>query len=199
MSPRFLVGLLVSVFFFAGTEGRGEELGFRLRYNPLIVSQNERFEDNGAGSDHASSRYGFWAFQGVLKSGLGFGHSRVETSGEIDDGASFSTSVTNVDLSYTFGWRWSLTLGLGWVVSGEATLNEDGSTYKTKSFQGHSGFFTLGIPTLLKGMFPRELLIGLRQSNLRFQDLSYDNGNTTITRSSSLQLKNQHVFLGLGW
>jgi len=191
MRRRFFTGLAVLLALLVGGPGRAAGIDWRLRVlNPSMESGT--LVDNQTKSTSAPTTSGLGVHI-VLANGFGFGATGLRSKGTVN-GNSVSMTSDNADLSYTFGQRWSMTLGVGWALTGKATLTESGTRYDTENLRGGSGFLLLGMPFL-----GGEVLLGFRQTNVRYQDLKYDSGSSTTTRANPLEAKTQQGLVGFGF
>lgn len=191
MRRFFFTGLAFLLSFLASGEGVAAGIDWRLRV--LTPTQESgSLTDNGTKSTSPPTTSGL-GFHIVMSNGFGFGTTRVRSKGTISANSVSSTS-DNVDLSYTFGERWSVTLGVGWGLTGKATLIESGTRYDTENLRGGSGFALFGIPFL-----GGEALLGFRQTSISYLDLKCDSGSSTTTRVNPLKTDTQQVLLGFGF
>ncbi len=191
MRRFFFTGLAAALVFLGG--GKGEAAGIDWRLRMLTPMQEVgSFTDNQTKSSSAPNTSGF-GMHIVMSNGFGFGATGLYSKGTVNGNAATATS-SNVDLSYTFGEAWSVTLGAGWALKGKATLTENGTRYETENLRGGSGFVLFGMPFL-----GGEVLLGFRQNSVSYLDLKYDSGSATTTRANLLKSDTQQVMLGLGF
>ncbi len=145
MRRIFFTGLALLLGFLGNGEGVAAGIDWRLRML-MPTQESGSLTDNGTKSTSPPTTSGL-GFHIVMSNGFGFGTTRVRSKGTISANSVSSTS-DNVDLSYTFGERWSVTLGVGWGLTGKATLTESGTRYDTENLRGGSGFALFGIPFL---------------------------------------------------
>lgn len=131
-----------------------EDSSFRLR--SLISS----------GEDISATR------NAVIWNGWGLGISTWSYEKTID-GNKFELSNMTHDFSYTFGKEWSLTIGIGFNLEGEGTINNTANEYKTTIVSGNYNFAVLGTEF---GIF--EILFGYRKDDFEYAEFS--DGSTTL-------------------
>jgi len=191
MRRIFFTGLALLLGFLGNGEGVAAGIDWRLRM--LMPTQESGSLMDNRTKSTSSSTTSELGFHIVLSNGFGFGATGLRSKGTVN-GNSASTTSDNVDLSYTFGQRWSVTLGVGWALTGKATLTESSTRYDTENLRGGGGFALLGMPFL-----GGEALLGFRQSRVRYLDLKYDSGSSTTTRANPLKTDIQQVLLGFGF
>ena len=178
-------GILVALF-------QGQALAediWRLRYLILSAEQGKISVSGNESSDTPKTE----GFSGhlVFGSGIGFGFTTMKTEGKIGND-SLSLQSDNIDISYTFGADWNLTLGYGRGMTGKGNL--DGSKdYVTSKVRGDAFFILLGIPFI-----GGELIGGFRKNELEFGPFQTSlNGKETKLESNVIN-RSEHLMLGYG-
>ncbi len=188
MFVRFILLLLFFVFF-SHTAG-AEEL-WRLRY----VIPNSEFGRMTQGADESTETPTTSGHSGhiVFANGFGVGYNRMYTSAILNS-SSHRFQSDNLDLSYTLGEKFSLTVGVGNSISGSAEATINGISYITENLKGEATFINLGIPLL--GI---ELLLGYRQNHIEYRNYQGDNSGTTVVIATPFILRSEQLMVGLGF
>ena len=126
----------------------------------------------------------------IVWGSLGIGQTAMDFNLE-SSGNTYDMKNTSSDISYMFGNKLTLTLGLGSPTSGEGTINTSGNVYSSDNVSGLSTFGTLGI-----GIGPLEFLAGIREDQITYINLTDSNLNTTL--GSDFKIKGRQFLIGIG-
>ena len=122
--------------------------------------------------------------------GLGFNQMSFKSTASTN--SVYEMENTTLDLSYTFGDKWTATAGLGYVFGGkgEITINSSNQKYETESVSGYAFFGLFGIEwESIEG------LIGTRHYIIKYSDLKSQN----YTAAAPLDLTVTELVLGFGY
>ena len=110
----------------------------------------------------------------------------------IKSGNTVDLENTSMDLSYTFGYEYTLTLGVSSVDSGEFSgITSDSNIYNSSNVEGSGYFSIFGIEF---GIF--EILLGYKYIRYAFTDL--ESNTTTSTYMSSFDDSGSLYLTGIG-
>jgi len=129
----------------------------------------------------------------VFANGIGLGYSTAMTNGNLED-ISYKFKKNSLDLSYTIGRSFSLTLGTGKIINGRGDIILDGEGYTTESVAGKSFFLNLGIP-----FFGGEFLLGYRQDNSKFKNYQCQMSGKSVILSEPVNLVSGQINVGIGF
>ena len=184
---RFVIfaGLLAALF-------QGQALAediWRLRYLVLSAEQG-KISVSGNESSETPKTEGFSGHL-VFGSGIGFGFTTMTTEGKIGNDA-LTLQSDNIDISYTFGTDWNLTLGYGRGMTGKGNI--DGSkNYVTSKVRGDALFILLGIPFI-----GGELIGGFRKNELEFGPFQTSVNGIETKLENNVINHSEHLMLGYG-
>ena len=109
----------------------------------------------------------------------------------IESGNTFDVENTSMDLSYTYGYEYTLTLGISSVDSGELSgITSDSKIYNSSNVEGSGYFSIFGIEF---GIF--EILLGYRY--IRYTFINIESESTSIYFSSFSKSGSQYL-TGIG-
>jgi len=122
--------------------------------------------------------------------GLGFNQMSFKSTASTN--SVYEMENTTLDLSYTFGDKWTATAGLGYVFGGkgEITINSSNQKYETESVSGYALFGLFGIE-----WESVEGLIGTRYNSIKYSDLTSQN----YTSAVPLNITVTELVLGFGY
>jgi len=110
----------------------------------------------------------------------------------IESGNTVDLENTSMDLSYTYGYEYTLTLGISSVDSGELSgITSDSKIYNSSNVEGSGYFSIFGIEF---GIF--EILLGYKYIRYAFTDL--ESNTTTSLYMSSFDDSGSLYLLGIG-
>ena len=184
---RFIIFASLLAVLFQG-QALGEDI-WRLRYLVLSEEQGKIFVSGNESSETPKTE----GFSGhlVFDSGIGFGFTTMTTEGKIgNDGLTLQSD--NIDISYTFGTEWNLSLGYGRGMTGKGNI--DGiKNYVTSKVRGDSLFILFGIPFI-----GGELLGGIRKNELEFGPFQTNINGTETKLGNNVINRSEHLMLGYG-
>lgn len=183
-----IFGLFFLGFFLLSTTLEAAGPPWRLRFI-APRSESGALQLNEQTPEDASNSSGK-GFSLIFGNGFGFGISNMQTDGSVA-GNPVSVSADSLDVSYTIGSRWSLTLGVGTITAGDSTLWQSGVAYATGNVEGRTALGLLGLPFL-----GGEVLVGMRGDDVEYRgyrSASSPNPTSTVLTSSTRQ-----VMLGFG-
>jgi len=128
----------------------------------------------------------------VIWKEYGLGFNQMSFKSTASPNSVYEMENTTLDLSYTFGDKWTATAGLGYVFSGkgEITINSSNQKYETESVSGYALFGLFGIE-----WESVEGLIGTRYNSIKYSDLKSQN----YTAAVPLNLTVTELVLGFGY
>ena len=127
----------------------------------------------------------------IIWDGVGIGQT-VFTYKTIISGNTVDLENTSIDLSYTYGYEYTFTLGISSVDSGELSgITSDSKIYSSSSVFGYGFFSILGIEF---GIF--EILLGYKYIRYAFTDL--ESNTTTSLYMSSFDDSGSLYLTGIG-
>ena len=113
----------------------------------------------------------------IIWNGWGIGQSVLKYKASIS-GYTIDLENTSIDLSYTFGDEYTLTLGSSAVSSGKLTIiSSDSDIYNSSNIEGYGYFGILGIEY---GIF--EILLGYQNIRYTFIELESESTSTNLRR-----------------
>ena len=113
----------------------------------------------------------------IIWNGWGIGQSVLKYKASIS-GYTIDLENTSIDLSYTFGDEYTLTLGSSAVSSGKLTIiSSDSDIYNSSNVEGYGYFGILGIEY---GIF--EILLGYQNIRYTFIELESESTSTNLRR-----------------
>ena len=176
---------MLKSFFLAADEV------WRLRYSTLISGENviSRNSISSSAEMNTSGHSGNFVFA----NGIGLGFSTTITNGNLED-ISYKFKNSSLDLSYTIGRSFSLTLGTGKMINGRGEIILDGEGYSTESVSWESIFLNLGIP-----FFGGEFLLGYRQDNSKFKNYQCQMSGKSVILSEPVNLVSGQINAGIGF
>jgi len=126
----------------------------------------------------------------IIWDGVGIGQSVLKYK-TIESGNTVDIENTSMDLSYTYGYEYTLTLGISSVDSGELSgITSDSKIYNSSNVEGSGYFSIFGIEF---GIF--EILLGYRYIRYTFIDLESE--STSLYWSSFSKSGSQYL-TGIG-
>ena len=164
---------------------------WRLRYSSLISGDYEITRDSISSSSELSTSGRSLYF--VFANGIGLGYSTAMANGNLED-ISYKFKNSSLDLSYTIGRSFSITLGAGIMINGRGEIILDGEGYTTKSVSGESIFLNLGIP-----FFGGEFLLGYRQDNSKFKNYQCQMSGKSVILAEPVNLVSGQINAGIGF
>jgi hypothetical protein len=128
----------------------------------------------------------------VIWKEYGLGFNQMSFKSTASPNSVYEMENTTLDLSYTFGDKWTATAGLGYVFGGkgEITINSSNQKYETESVSGYAFFGLFGIE-----WENVEGLIGTRHYIIKYSDLKSQN----YTAAAPLDLTVTELVLGFGY
>jgi hypothetical protein len=126
--------------------------------------------------------------------GLGFNQMSFKSTASTN--SVYEMENTTLDLSYTFGDKWTATAGLGYVFGGEGEItinssnNSSNQKYETESVSGYALFGLFGIE-----WESVEGLIGTRYNSTKYSDFTSQN----YTSAVPLNITVTELVLGIGY
>ena len=182
--------ILTVIILQIGFDAIADEV-WRLRYSTLISGENEITRDSSSSSAEFSTSGHSVNF--VFANGIGLGYSTAMTNGNLED-ISYKFKKNSLDLSYTIGRSFSLTLGTGKMINGRGEIILDGEGYTTESVSGESIFLNLGIP-----FFGGEFLLGYRQDNSKFKNYQCQMSGKSVILTEPVKLVSGQINAGIGF
>ena len=127
----------------------------------------------------------------IIWDGVGIGQT-VFKYNTIDSGNTVDLENTSIDLSYTFGYEYTFTLGISSVDSGELSgITSDSKIYNSSNVFGYGYFSIFGIEF---GIF--EILLGYKYIRYTFTEL--ESNTTTSLHMSSFDDTGNLYLTGIG-
>ena len=128
----------------------------------------------------------------VIWKEYGLGFNQLSFKSTASPNSVYEMENTTLDLSYTFGDKWTATAGLGYVFrgKGEITINSSNQKYETESVSGYALFGLFGIE-----WESVEGLIGTRYNSIKYSDLTSQN----YTSAVPLNITFTELVLGFGY
>ena len=182
--------ILIAIIQLIGFYATADEV-WRLRYSTLISGENEITRDSSSSSAELSTSGHNVNF--VFANGIGLGYSTAMANGNLED-ISYKFKNSSLDLSYTIGHIFSLTLGTGIMINGRGKIFIDGEGYTTESVSGESIFLNLGIP-----FFGGEFLLGYRQNNSKFKNYQCQMSGKSVILAEPVNLVSGQINAGIGF
>ena len=125
----FKIIILTAIFLLISFYAIADE-AWRLRYSSLISGDYEITRDSiSSPSELSTSGHSLYT---VFANGIGLGYSTAMANGNLED-ISYKFKNSSLDLSYTTGRNFSLTLGIGILINGRGEIIRDGENYSTES------------------------------------------------------------------
>ena len=182
--------ILTAIILLIGFYATADEV-WRLRYSTLISEENEITRDSSSSSAELSTSGHSVNF--VFANGIGLGFITTMTNGNLKE-ISYKFKNSSLDLSYTIGRSFSLTLGTGKIINGRGDIIIDGEGYTTESVSGESIFLNLGIP-----FFGGEFLLGYQQDNSKFKNYQCQMSGKSVILSEPVNLVSGQINAGIGF
>ena len=128
----------------------------------------------------------------VIWKEYGLGFNQMSFKSTASPNSVYEMENTTLDLSYTYGDKWTATAGLGYVFrgKGEITINSSNQKYETESVSGYALFGLFGIE-----WESVEGLIGTRYNSIKYSDLTSQN----YTSAVPLNITVTELVLGFGY
>ena len=108
------------------------------------------------------------------------------------DSKSHTLYSENIDISYTFGGKWSFTIGYGRAMNGRGDI-KNGDEYVTSSVKGDAMFILVGIPFVFG-----ELVGGARGSQHEFGPYLKNENGTESKLDQNISIQAVQMMLGYG-
>jgi len=142
----------------------------------LVISPKIRFRYL-SGTYTSNSQEATRSNSSIIWNGWGIGQSVFKYKAGIS-GYTIDLENTSIDLSYTFGDEYTLTLGSSAVSSGKLTIiSSDSDIYNSSNVEGYGYFGILGIEY---GIF--EILLGYQNIRYTFIELESESTSTNLRR-----------------
>ena len=128
----------------------------------------------------------------VIWEEYGLGFNQMSFKSTASPNSVYELENTTLDLSYTYGDKWTATAGLGYVFrgKGEITINSSNQKNETESVSGYALFGLFGIE-----WESVEGLIGTRYNSIKYSDLTSQN----YTSAVPLNITVTELVLGFGY
>ena len=182
--------ILIAIFLLIGFYSKADEV-WRLRYSTLISGENEITRDSSNSSAELSTSG--QDVNIVLANGIGLGYSTARANGSLED-ISYKFKNSSLNLSYTMGRSFSLSLGTGIMINGKGEIIIGDVDYSTKSVSGESIFLNFGIP-----FFGGEFLLGYRQDNSKFKNYQCQMSGKSVIVAEKVNLFSRQINVGIGF
>tara|TARA_B100000579_G_scaffold400363_1_gene381959 strand:- start:2277 stop:2852 length:576 start_codon:yes stop_codon:yes gene_type:complete len=182
--------ILIAIFLLIGFYSKADEV-WRLRYSTLISGENEITRDSSSSSAELSTSG--QDVNIVLANGIGLGYSTARANGSLED-ISYKFKNSSLNLSYTMGRSFSLSLGTGIMINGKGEIIIGDVDYSTKSVSGESIFLNFGIP-----FFGGEFLLGYRQDNSKFKNYQCQMSGKSVIVAEKVNLFSRQINVGIGF
>ena len=182
--------ILTAIILLIGFYATADDF-WRLRYATLISGENEITRDSSNSSAELSTSGHSVNF--VFANGIGLGYSTAMANGNLEN-ISYKFKNSSLDLSYTIGRSFSLTLGTGIMINGRGEIILDGEGYTTESVSGESIFLNFGIP-----FFGGEFLLGYRQDNSNFKNYQCQMSGKSVVVAEKVNLFSGKINAGIGF
>ena len=164
---------------------------WRLRYSSVISGEYEITRDSISSSSELSTSGHSLYF--VFANGIGIGYLTAMANGNLEE-ISYKFKTSSLDLSYTIGRSFSVTLGTGILINGRGEIILDGEDYSTESVSGESIFLNFGIP-----FFGGEFLLGYRQDNSNFKNYQCQMSGKSVVVAEKVNLFSGQITAGIGF
>ncbi len=182
--------ILIAIFLLIGFYSKADEV-WRLRYSTLISGENEITRDSSSSSAELSTSG--QDVNIVLANGIGLGYSTARANGSLED-ISYKFKNSSLNLSYTMGRSFSLSLGTGIMINGKGEIIIGDVDYSTKSVSGESIFLNFGIP-----FFGGEFLLGYRQDKSKFKNYQCQMSGKSVIVAEKVNLFSRQINVGIGF
>ena len=186
----FRTTIITIIILLIGFYATADEV-WRLRYSTLISGENEITRDSSSSSAELSISGHSVNF--VFANGIGLGYSNAIANGNLEE-ISYKFKNSSLDLSYTIGRSFSLTLGTGIMINGRGKIIIDGEGYITENVSGESMFLNLGVP-----FFGGEFLLGYRQDNSKFKNYQCQMSGKSVILNEPVNLLSAQFNAGIGF
>ena len=143
-----------------------------------------------SGTYTSDSQEATYSASSIIWDRMGIGQTVLKYK-TIESGNTVDIENTSMDLSYTYGYEYTLTLGISSVDSGELSgITSDSKIYNSSNVEGSGYFSIFGIEF---GIF--EILLGYRYIRYTFIDLESE---STSLYWSSFSDSGSHYLIGIG-